>query len=139
MLDVTSRLVPRAGIQARQLLAEAAVIRGDRRQADEMLAAARTLLDDEPAAAGLAESQGVLERRVAASAAAPAVDELTDGELRVAVELRSHRSLEEIGQHLYISRNTVKTHTMSVYRKLGVSSRSEAVDRMLELGILAPG
>lgn len=139
MLDVTSRLVPRAGIQARQLLAEAAMIRGDREEADTMLAAARTLLDDEPAAAGLAESQDVLERRVAASAAAPAVDELTDRELRVAIELRTHRSLEEIGRHLYISRNTVKSHTMSVYRKLGVSSRSDAVERMLELGILAPG
>jgi LuxR family transcriptional regulator, maltose regulon positive regulatory protein len=42
----------------------------------------------------------------------------------------------EIGERLYVSRNTVKSQAMAVYRKLGVSSRSEAIDRVQELGFL---
>ena len=37
---------------------------------------------------------------------------------------------------LFLSRNTVKTQVISIYRKLGVSSRNEAVDRLVELGLL---
>ncbi len=52
------------------------------------------------------------------------------------LELPTHRSLEEIGEVLYVSRNTVKTHAVSIYRKLGVSGRSAAVERARTLGIL---
>jgi LuxR family maltose regulon positive regulatory protein len=37
---------------------------------------------------------------------------------------------------LYVSRNTVKTHLRSVYQKLGVASRSEAIERAVDLGLL---
>jgi LuxR family maltose regulon positive regulatory protein len=37
---------------------------------------------------------------------------------------------------LYLSRNTVKSHTNSIYRKLGTSSRSQAVSRLRDLGLL---
>ncbi len=62
--------------------------------------------------------------------------ELTTAEFRVLAQLPTHRSLVEIGEHLYVSRNTVKSHTQSIYRKLGVSGRSEAVARADELGLL---
>ena len=39
---------------------------------------------------------------------------------------------------LFVSRNTVKTQAISIYRKLGVSSRSEAIDRAAELGLTTP-
>ena len=45
-------------------------------------------------------------------------------------------SLREIAQSLYVSQNTVKTHTRSIYRKLGASSREQAVARGRELGLL---
>jgi LuxR family maltose regulon positive regulatory protein len=45
-------------------------------------------------------------------------------------------SLREIAQALYLSPNTVKTHSRSIYRKLSVSSREEAVERGRELGLL---
>ena len=48
----------------------------------------------------------------------------------------THLSLREIGDRLYVSRNTIKTQAISIYRKLGVSSRSGAIDRMHELGLL---
>jgi LuxR family maltose regulon positive regulatory protein len=44
----------------------------------------------------------------------------------------------EIGQQLYISLNTVKTHTRELYRKLGASSQAEAVARAEALGLLEP-
>lgn len=45
--------------------------------------------------------------------------------------------MREIGERLYISRNTVKSQLVSLYRKLGVSSRSEAVARADALGLHA--
>ena len=45
-------------------------------------------------------------------------------------------SLREIGEELYVSMNTVKSHTRAIYRKLGVSSRHDAIRRGRELAIL---
>jgi len=53
--------------------------------------------------------------------------ELSDAERRILRLLDSDLSLGEIGRELYLSKNTVKTHTRSIYRKLGVSSRADAV------------
>jgi LuxR family transcriptional regulator, maltose regulon positive regulatory protein len=61
---------------------------------------------------------------------------LTGAELRLLPLLATHLSFREIGERLYLSRNTIKTQAISVYRKLGVSSRSEAVMRADELGLV---
>jgi LuxR family maltose regulon positive regulatory protein len=61
---------------------------------------------------------------------------LTAAELRLLPLLSTHLSLLEIGERLHLSRNTVKTHAVSIYRKLGVSSRSGAMRRVRELGLL---
>ncbi|MGW4747542.1 helix-turn-helix transcriptional regulator [Streptomyces sp. NPDC004290] len=45
-------------------------------------------------------------------------------------------STEDIAADLYVSVNTVKTHLKSVYRKLSVHRRNEAVRRARELGLL---
>ena len=50
--------------------------------------------------------------------------------------LSTHLSFKEIGERLHVSRNTIKTQAISVYRKLGVSSRSEAVALAEELGLV---
>jgi LuxR family maltose regulon positive regulatory protein len=60
---------------------------------------------------------------------------LTAAELRLLPLLSTHLSYAEIGERLYVSKNTVKTQAYSAYRKLGVSSRSEAVVRTRELGL----
>jgi LuxR family maltose regulon positive regulatory protein len=62
---------------------------------------------------------------------------LTTAELRLLPLLPTHLTFAEIGQQLYVSRHTVKTQAISVYRKLGVSSRSQAVQRLQELGLSA--
>jgi len=60
---------------------------------------------------------------------------LTDAELRV-LKLLPTTSYAQIAATLYISRNTVKTHLRSIYQKLGGSSRSEAIERAVELRLL---
>ena len=52
---------------------------------------------------------------------------LTAAEIRVLRYLPTHLSLAAIAANLFVSRNTVKTHAIAVYRKLGVSSRPDAV------------
>src|SRR5262245_7750416 len=64
---------------------------------------------------------------------------LTCAELRLLPLLATHLSFREIGERLYVSRNTVKTQAISVYRKLGVSSRSDAIQRADELGLVDLG
>ena len=50
--------------------------------------------------------------------------------------LSTHLSLPEIAGELFLSRNTIKTEANSIYRKLGAASRSQAVTRSRELGLL---
>jgi LuxR family maltose regulon positive regulatory protein len=59
--------------------------------------------------------------------------ELTPAELRLIHFLPTHLSLQEIAERLYLSRPTVKTHVASIYGKLGVQSRSEAVEIVEQL------
>ena len=62
---------------------------------------------------------------------------VTSAELRVVQLLPTHLSFHQIGAALQISRNTVKTQAISAYRKLGVSSRGEAVASARALGLLS--
>jgi LuxR family maltose regulon positive regulatory protein len=61
---------------------------------------------------------------------------LTAAELRLLPLLTTHLSFREIAERLYVSRNTVKSQAISVYRKLDASSRSEAIERAVEFGLV---
>jgi LuxR family maltose regulon positive regulatory protein len=61
---------------------------------------------------------------------------LTDSELAVLRFLPSHMTNQEIAEALFLSINTVKTHLRSVYRKLGVVSRREAIARGRRLDLV---
>lgn len=63
-------------------------------------------------------------------------EELTPKELEVLRLLATRLSRREIGERLYVSLNTVKTHQRAIYRKLGVEHRGAAVSRARELGLL---
>ena len=67
------------------------------------------------------------------------VEEPSPAELAVLRGLAAGLSRREIGAQLYISLNTVKSHTRELYRKLGATSQAEAVARAEALGLLEPG
>ncbi len=113
--------------------------------------------DHEPAAASRSEARALL-RACADDTIAPTVldrarrskrlpgnsrgrgetvtEELTAKEQEVLLLLATRLSRREIGQRLYVSVNTVKTHQRALYRKLGVESRDAAVNRARALGLL---
>ena len=61
---------------------------------------------------------------------------LTAAELRLLPLLSTHLPLREIAAELFVTRNTVKSQALSIYRKLDAASRSQAVARAHELGLL---
>ena len=61
---------------------------------------------------------------------------LTPAELRLLPYLQTHLTFREIGERLFVSRNTVSSEVGSIYRKLGVSSRSGAVQQATSVGLL---
>ena len=75
-------------------------------------------------------------RAAGSGAAGHETPALTTSELAVLRLLRSYMSNQDIADTLFLSVNTVKTHLRSVYYKLGVSSRREAVERGVRLQIL---
>jgi len=66
----------------------------------------------------------------------PGASSLTAAELRILPMLATHLSFPELGAEMSLSPNTVKSQAMSIYRKLGVCSRNQAVTRSRELGLL---
>ncbi len=64
------------------------------------------------------------------------IEALSPAEIAVIRLLASDLSQREVGRRLFLSVNTVKTHTRSIYRKLGVTSRAEAVARANALGLV---
>ena len=118
-------------------LAAVLAARGDRAGARERLAAARAVLAPAPDPGAFPERLAQVAAALAARSRAVAPGEpLSDRELAVLRELAGPRSQREIGEQLYVSLNTVKSHTKSIFRKLGVSARDEAVGRARELGLL---
>ena len=61
---------------------------------------------------------------------------LTPAELRLLPYLQTHLTIGEIGERLFVSRNTASSQASSIYRKLGVSSRSGAVEQATAIGLL---
>jgi LuxR family maltose regulon positive regulatory protein len=120
--------------------AEALQLQGDRDGATEVLREARRAVDDCPEPGILTEMLARTERRLHRAPGRRdgdgAADELTERELAVLRLLPSELSQREIADALYVSINTVKTHTRGIYRKLGVDTRDDAVSRARELGVV---
>ena len=69
-------------------------------------------------------------------AALSGAEELSEAEVRVLRLLASELTQREIGAELYVSFNTIKSHTRSIFRKLGAASREQAVARARELELI---
>jgi len=109
------------------------------------LAGARTLLREidellrrRPGLGALVGEAQVLRDRLASErgASAPGASALTAAELRLLPLLSTHLSFPEIGAELFLARTTIKSQALSIYRKLDAPSRSRAVARARELGLL---
>jgi LuxR family transcriptional regulator, maltose regulon positive regulatory protein len=104
---------------------------------------ARRALREAQDLAALCPDPGRLAERLRVTAAAIAQDRrgdlrepLSEGELRVLRLLPTDLNQRQIGVELFVSVNTVKSHVKSIFRKLRVGSRAEAVVRARELGLL---
>jgi LuxR family maltose regulon positive regulatory protein len=84
----------------------------------------------------LARVRGSAPRSRLTSRRVSGVEQLSDRELSVLRLLASDLTQREIGGELYLSLNTVKSHTRSIFRKLGVSGREQAVARGRELELI---
>ncbi|HEY1332206.1 MAG TPA: LuxR C-terminal-related transcriptional regulator, partial [Actinomycetota bacterium] len=84
-----------------------------------------------------AEVEDLREQLRTVRGATSGVSSLTSAELRLLPLLATHRSFREIGERLHVSPHTVKSQAISLYRKLGVGSRGEAVERARELALVA--
>ncbi|MCJ1676556.1 LuxR C-terminal-related transcriptional regulator [Streptomyces sp. APSN-46.1] len=99
----------------------------------------RRLLRQDP---GLAQAHSWLPAHVVGHSRArageqpPVVEPLTERETEVLRKAAQLLSTEQIAAELLVSANTVKTHLKSIYRKLSVTRRSEAVHRAQDLGVL---
>ncbi len=128
---------PWLAVCGRLFQARAAVLLGDGALARLLIAEARSAMTPDLAnslAGDLLEDTMTMFR--AMSLEGPSGAALTAAELRVLQFLPSHLSFPLIGEHLHLSQNTVKTHALAIYRKLGVTSRDEAVERARERGLV---
>jgi LuxR family maltose regulon positive regulatory protein len=130
--------VPHLAVQARIELARCHLALSD-------VAAAQILLQEVTEVLTLRPGLGVFagqadnlraELAQARGSFAPGASALTGAELRLLPMLSTHLSFPEIAREIFLSPNTVKSQAISIYRKLGASSRSQAVARSRELGLL---
>ena len=70
--------------------------------------------------------------------APPALESLTERELEILTLLASGLSNAELGAKLYLSEPTIKTHLSSIFRKLGVRDRVQAVIAAFDAGLVEP-
>ncbi|MEO6089213.1 MAG: LuxR C-terminal-related transcriptional regulator [Umezawaea sp.] len=123
-------------------LADAELACGDRSAALAALARAREIVDDEPVSAYAARRLEEAEARLgragtrAAKRSGALAEELTDRELSLLRALQGPATRREIGAAQYLSINTVKAYNKSLYRKLGVASRHDAVAAARDLGLI---
>jgi LuxR family maltose regulon positive regulatory protein len=133
---------PRTHLLVHMTLAAAQLRLGDPVAAEVLITEAERRRAEEPDATLLLAWLDELHRRcVAASRVVGAREQLgpsslSMAELRVLEYLPTHYSYAEIAAQLYVSRNTVKTQAISIFRKLGVSSRTDAVARAADNGLL---
>jgi LuxR family maltose regulon positive regulatory protein len=133
-----THVLPHLAVQARIELARCHLALSD-------VAAAKTLLReiDEirvrcPELGTLAGQAEDLRRQLsrAPGGASPGASALTAAELRLLPLLSTHLSFPEIAREMFLSPNTIKSEAYSIYRKLGASSRNQAVTRSRDLGLI---
>ncbi|MGC1754173.1 MAG: LuxR C-terminal-related transcriptional regulator [Trebonia sp.] len=130
--------IPHLAVQARIQLIHVHLAFADIAGARTLLREIEEILKRRPGLGTLVYEALELRARLSAERgpATPGMSSLTTAELRVLPMLATHLSFPEIGAEMFLSPHTVKSQAMSIYRKLGASSRNQAVIRSRELGLL---
>ena len=130
--------IPHVAVQARIELTRAHLALGDTAGARTLLREIDDLLRRCPHLGTLVAEAEALRARIGAERdpRAPGASSLTAAELRILPLLATHLSYPEIAAELFVSPNTVKSQAYSIFRKLGASSRNEAVIRSRQLELL---
>jgi LuxR family maltose regulon positive regulatory protein len=122
------------------LLARVRCRRGHLTEASEALRLAQLELDELEDCGMLLRLAAEVERELEGAGSRADQGEVlerpSEAELAVLRLLASELSARDIGARLFLSANTVRTHTRAIYRKLGVNSRADAVARATVLGLL---
>ena len=135
---VDTYAIPHVAVQARIQLIHVRLALADTAGAKALMREIDEILKRRPGLGTLVGEARELRARLSAERgpAARGVSSLTTAELRVLPMLATHLSFPEIGAEMFLSPNTVKSQAMSIYRKLGASSRNQAVIVSRELGLL---
>ena len=130
--------LPHFAVQARLELVRVHLTLADLAGARTLMREVDDLLRRRPGLGTLVGEAGALRAQLASErgSSVPGASALTAAELRLLPLLTTYLSFPEIARELFLSRHTVKSQANSIYRKLGVSSRSQAVARSRELGLL---
>jgi LuxR family maltose regulon positive regulatory protein len=130
-------MLPVVSVQALLEMAHSYITLADRAGAAAILTQARSILLQRPdlgslpaQADRLAAKLATIETRTAGPSA------LTSAELRLLPLLSTHLPVPEIAAELFLSPHTIKSEMKSIYRKLGATTRTQAVTRSRELGLL---
>lgn len=136
LVDPVMRFNPWFAALIRTTIARALLEIGDAQRARGLLDDASAVAEGIPEAVVIGEWIDSAREVLDAGASADERWALTPAERRLLRLLPTHRSFPEIAEQLVVSTNTVKTQARSIYRKFGVSSRSEAVERARIGGLL---
>jgi LuxR family maltose regulon positive regulatory protein len=130
--------IPHVAVQARIELTRVHLALADKAAATTLMREIDELLKRRPGLGILAGEAQQLRAQLGAARgpSTPGASALTAAELRVLPLLTTHLSMPEIAGELSLSPHTIKSQAYSIYRKLGASSRSEAVTRSRELALL---
>ncbi len=130
--------LPHLAVQARIELTRVHLALADLAGARTLMGEIDELLQRRPGLGTLVAEAGTLRARLAdeRGATVPGASALTAAELRLLPMLSTHLSFPEIAAELFLSPHTIKSEMKSVYRKLGASTRNQAVTRARELGLL---
>jgi LuxR family transcriptional regulator, maltose regulon positive regulatory protein len=130
--------LPHLAVQARVELARIHLALADLAGARTLMREVDELLRHRPGLGILAGEAQALRVRLSRDRGSDiaGASSLTSAELRLLPLLSTHLSFPEIAKELFLSRNTIKTQANSIYRKLGASTRGQAIARSRELGLL---
>ncbi|HEX6527366.1 MAG TPA: LuxR C-terminal-related transcriptional regulator [Streptosporangiaceae bacterium] len=130
--------IPHLAVQSRIQLIHVHLALADMAGARTLMREIDEILKRRPGLGTLVDEARALRVRLSAEPGptSPGASSLTAAELRILPMLATHLSFPEIGAEMFLSRHTVKSQAMSIYRKLGASSRHQAVTRSRELGLL---